>query len=68
MSDTETRVINPLPPHRLGLQRVRAYPYFVKERWPEADFGDRWRAIKAYARAHQPESVVRGALSGAGRV
>lgn len=48
MSD---RPINPFPPHRRGLWRVRAVPYPYKERWPEAPFGDRWRRLKARIRA-----------------
>jgi hypothetical protein len=36
---------------RRGLWRVKASPYLFKERWPEADFGNRWRAIKARVRA-----------------
>jgi hypothetical protein len=43
---SETR-INAFPPHRRGLWRVKAAPYLWKDRWPEARFGDRWRAVKA---------------------
>jgi hypothetical protein len=43
--------LNPLPPHRLGLWRVRSAPYLIKDRWPSAPFGDRWRALKAKHRA-----------------
>ena len=39
--------INPLPEMSKGLWRVKRVPYPLKERWPEADFGDRWRTIKA---------------------
>lgn len=46
-----TRPVNPFPPHRVGLWSVRAVPYLFKERWAEAPFGDRWRAIKAKQRA-----------------
>ena len=38
--------MNPFPPHRVGLWRVRAVPYLRKER----SLGDRWRAIKAKMR------------------
>jgi hypothetical protein len=49
ISTTRGRV-NPLPPHRVGLWRVRVTPYPYKDRWSEAPFGDRWRRIKAGAR------------------
>ena len=42
--------LNPFPPHRVGLWRVRAVPHLRKERWHGAAFGDRWRAIKAKMR------------------
>ena len=46
----KTRPINPFPPHRVGLWRVRAVPYLRKERWHGAAFGDRWRVLKAKLR------------------
>ena len=44
------RRTNPFPARRRGLWRVRALPYLSKDRWPEAPFGDRWRAVKARLR------------------
>jgi hypothetical protein len=54
MADDVTIRRNPFPPHRVGLSRVRATPYVFKERWPEADFGDRWRALKTRVRTAVP--------------
>lgn len=45
------RPINPFPPKWIGLWRVKNSPYYFKECWREAPFGDRWRAIKAKQRA-----------------
>ena len=42
--------VNPFPPRRVGLWRVRAVPHLFKERWPAAPFGDRWRALKVKLR------------------
>lgn len=50
MSDKTPR-INAFPPARVGLWRVKAAPCLRKDRWPEAPFGDRWRALKARLRA-----------------
>jgi hypothetical protein len=47
---SEPARINAFPPHRRGLWLVKAVPYLRKERWPEAPFGDRWRAVKARVR------------------
>lgn len=41
---------NPFPPRWIGLWRVKNEPYYYKERWPEAPFGDRWRQLKARIR------------------
>lgn len=58
------RKINPLPPHRIGLWRVRVVPYPYKDRWPEAPFGDRWRALKAKLRAsHATGADAAGVLA-----
>lgn len=46
--------INPFPPRWIGLWRVKNSPYYYKERWPEADFGDRWRSLKARVRGRCP--------------
>jgi hypothetical protein len=58
MMNTRLDRINPFPEHRRGLWRVRAVPYLRKERWPEAPFGDRWRALKARLRRSQPVAAV----------
>ena len=50
-TEMQPRLLNPFPPHRRGLWRMRAVPYLYKDRWPEAPFGDRWRALKARLRA-----------------
>lgn len=42
--------INAFPEQRRGLWRVKTAPYLRKERWPDADFGDRWRDLKARLR------------------
>lgn len=42
--------INAFPERRRGLWRVKTAPYLRKERWPDADFGDRWRDLKARLR------------------
>ena len=49
--DSMTMRVNPFPPRYYGLKRVKAVPYLWKERWAEADFGDRWRALKRRQRA-----------------
>lgn len=46
-----TRLINPFPPKWIGAWRVKQSPYYYKDRWPEARFGDWWRAHKAKLRA-----------------
>lgn len=57
MTDQKQR-INSFPPHRTGLWRLRAVPYLRKDCWPEAPFGNRWRAIKAKLR--EPQAVAGG--------
>lgn len=57
MSD---RKINPYPEHRRGLWSVRAVPWLRKENWPEGDFGDRWRAVKAKQRTATPAGAGQG--------
>lgn len=51
--------VNAFPPRRRGLWSVRAVPYLYKDRWPEAPFGDRWRALKARLRAARIASEAR---------
>ena len=54
-----TRPINPFPPRWVGLWRVKAVPYYFKDTWREAPFGNRWRALKAKLRAPSlPASAV----------
>lgn len=53
MTDTAPK-LNPFPAHRIGLWRVRVVPCLRKDRWEEAPFGDRWRALKARLRAPAP--------------
>lgn len=48
---TEWTRVNPFPRQWVGLKRVRAVPYIYKDRWAEAPFGDRWRALKARLQA-----------------
>ena len=53
--------INIFPEHRRGLWRVRAVPYLLKDRWPDAPFGNRWQALKAKLRAPAQPAVAGGA-------
>jgi len=56
--------LNPFPPHRVGLWRLRAVPYLLKDRWETAPFGDRWRDIKARNRLPSSSTDIRNQRRG----
>ena len=60
-----TSKLNAFPPKWIGLWRVKNEPYYFKECWAEAPFGDRWRVTKARIRATPARHPAAGGGAGA---